>query len=46
MLIGKITLPEMVALTIKDGVIEAINLDKVIEDTSNKINKLLAGQKS
>ncbi len=33
-------------LTIKDGVIEAINLDKIIDVTSEKINTLLKGQKT
>lgn len=28
------------SFTIKNGIIEAINLDKVVEDTSDKINKL------
>lgn len=31
-------------LTIKDGTIESINLDKIIDETSLKINKLLADQ--
>lgn len=30
------------SLTIKDGVIEAVNLDKIIEETSNKIYGLLS----
>ncbi|WED43963.1 AsmA family protein [Legionella cardiaca] len=31
-------------LTIKDGIVESINLDKVIDETSSKINKLLNGK--
>lgn len=34
------------SLTIKDGVVEAINLDKVIEETNNKIANLLATNKA
>lgn len=33
-------------LTIKDGVVQSVNLDKVIDETSNKINKLLKGKKN
>lgn len=33
------------SLTIKDGVVESINLDRVIDETSNKINKLMTSKK-
>ncbi|KTD11264.1 AsmA family protein [Legionella jamestowniensis] len=33
-------------LTIKDGVVESVNLNKVIDKTSNKINQLLSGKKN
>lgn len=33
------------SLTIKDGVVESINLDRVIDETSNKINKLMSRSK-
>ncbi|CEK11076.1 AsmA family protein [Legionella hackeliae] len=32
-------------LTIKDGVVESVNLNKVIDGTSDKINNLLSGKK-
>lgn len=32
------------SLTIKDGVVESINLDKIIDETSININKLLKGK--
>ncbi|ASQ45567.1 AsmA family protein [Legionella clemsonensis] len=34
------------SLTIKDGVVESVNLNKVIDETSTKINKLLSGKKN
>jgi AsmA protein len=34
------------SLTIKDGAVESINLDKVIEYTSNKINNLLTNKEA
>jgi AsmA protein len=34
------------SLTIKDGVVESIDLGKVIEETSNQINKLLTTQEA
>ncbi|WP_028374394.1 AsmA family protein [Legionella lansingensis] len=33
------------SLTIKDGELESINLDRVIDETSKKINQLLSGKK-